>query len=420
VSRGWFPIRRVLFASFACYLDDANGASVASRAMMEALVLRGFCAEVLCGPILERNGETGLALLLAARGSPAVYYSAEPAVVAASGVQQSRPARIVASVNGVPTTILTGSTHPRAPSVGEQQDFLSLFERSLERLSPEVVITYGGGPLSRELLGRAKGRGAATVFALHNLRYNDRAAFANVDVVIVASDFAAEHYRSRLGLKCTILPNLVDFPRARAVCRRPTYVLFVNPTVEKGVGVFARIADALACSRPDIKFLVVESNGTEADVAACGLDLRCHGNVFFHEHTHDPRRFWQVARVCLLPSLVAENQPLVAIEAMLNGVPVIGSNRGGIPETLGLAGSVLPIPARLAPVAFSLPTAEELTPWLEAIVELWDSPDVYERASRQALIEAKRWAPEKLEPLYEQFFDTVGSGRALPHRSNFS
>ena len=45
-----------------------------------------------------------------------------------------------------------------------------------------------------------------------------------------------------------------------------------------------------------------------------------------------------------MPSLWWENQPLVAIEAMINGIPVIGSDRGGIPESLGEAGS-LPCPS---------------------------------------------------------------------------
>ena len=258
--------------------------------------------------------------------------------------------------------------------------------------------------MTREILKRAKARGAATVFPLHNLRYHGLVTFTDVDAVLVASQFAASHYRSHLGLQSTVLPNLVDFPRAFAVDRRPTYVIFVNPTDEKGVGVFARIADELGRFRPDIPFLVVEGKGTEVDVAACGLDLRAHGNVFFHEHTSDPRRFWRVARICLLPSVVDENQPLVAIEAMLNGVPVIGSNRGGIPETLGLAGCVLPIPDRLSPTAPSLPTAAETSAWVEVIVGLWDSPEVYDRASRRALIEARRWAAETLEPLYEPLF----------------
>lgn len=230
--------------------------------------------------------------------------------------------------------------------------------------------------------------------------------------MLVASSFAAEHYRATLGLRCTVLPNLVDVERARAAERDPRYVVFVNPTPEKGVAVFARIADELGRRRPDIPLLVVEGKGTEADVAACGLDLRRHGNVFFLAHTSDPRRFWRPARLCLLPFLVEENQPLTAVEAMLNGVPVLGADRGGLPETIGRGGLVLPVPP--AEPRRRLPTAEEVAPWVEAILRLRDDPPAEEGLRRAALAESRRWAPRELEPRYERFFGGLGAGPPAP------
>jgi glycosyltransferase involved in cell wall biosynthesis len=249
-----------------------------------------------------------------------------------------------------------------------------------------------------------------TVFPLHNLRYRDAGSFANADAVVVASHFAAEHYRTKLRLRCTVLPNLVDIERVRADGHEPTYVTFVNPTVEKGVYAFARIAYELGRRRPNIPFLVVEGRGTEADVASCGLDLRDHGNVFFLAHTADPRRFWRVTRLCLLPSLIPENQPLVAIEAMLNGAPVLGSDRGGVPETVGAGGLVLPLPGHLGPSSKNLPTAGEVSQWVAAILRLWEEAPLYEECHRMALAESTRWAPEVLEPRYERFFAEVRPG----------
>ncbi len=412
ISIGGPIIRRLFFVSFACYLDDASGAAVACRALMEALGRRGFSVEVLSGPVLERAVEVDLPSWLAARGLPVDIQGADSWDVGALGSRPTSPLHLHLILGGVPIRLLVGSTLPHAPSGHECRQFLRLFEEARARGRPDVVISYGGGPLTREVFRSAKARGAVTVFSLHNLRYQDPAPFTDVDAVLVASRLAAEHYRSALGLRCTVLPNLVDVARARAPDRQPTYAVFVNPTVEKGVAVFARIALELGRRRPDIPFLVVESKGTEADVAACGLDLRVHGNVFFHGHTNDPRRFWRLARICLLPSLVSENQPLVAIEAMLNGVPVIGSNRGGIPETLGSAGLIIPVPDRLSPASLIVPTAEETVPWVEAILALWDSPEFYAERVRLASNEANRWAPETLEPLYERFFATMTPGQS--------
>ena len=195
--------------------------------------------------------------------------------------------------------------------------------------------------------------------------------------------------------------------RVRAGTRDPRYVTFVNPSLEKGVYVFARIADELGRKRPDIPLLVVEARGTERSLVDCGLDLRIHRNVFVMSHTSDPRQFWGVTHICVLPSLWWENQPLVAIEAMVNGIPVIGSDRGGIPETLGDSGIVLGIPTRLNPNTRELPTAMEVEAWVKSIIALWDDQGWYAEQSRRAAAESCRCWPEVLEPDYVRFFQEV-------------
>ena len=154
---------------------------------------------------------------------------------------------------------------------------------------------------------------------------------------------------------------------------------------------------------------MVESRGSEADLLACGVDLRPHSNVFVMSQTSDPRDFWGPTRVCLMPSLWWENQPLVAIEAMANGIPVIGSDRGGIPEALGGAGIVLPLPERLTPATRTVPTAEEVAPWVEAVIRLRDDPAFADEHGRRALAESRRWEPDVLRPRYERFFDDLPS-----------
>jgi glycosyltransferase involved in cell wall biosynthesis len=111
-----------------------------------------------------------------------------------------------------------------------------------------------------------------------------------------------------------------------------------------------------------------------------------------------------------MPSLWWENQPLVAVEAMANGVPVIGSNRGGIPEALGNAGLTLPLPDRLTPASRELPTAAEVEPWVAAIIRLWDDRDAFEAQCRLALAEAERWRPEALEGCHARFLEGLRSG----------
>jgi Glycosyl transferases group 1/Glycosyltransferase like family len=140
---------------------------------------------------------------------------------------------------------------------------------------------------------------------------------------------------------------------------------------------------------------------------ACGLDLGLCGSIRFMPNTSDPRRFWGVTKIALMPSLCSENQPLVVVEAMINGIPVIASDRGGTPETLGGCGLALPLPARLTPMTHILPTPEEVQPWVEAIISLWDDRALYEEESGKARNEALRWHPDRLRTLYAKFFNEV-------------
>ncbi len=209
-------------------------------------------------------------------------------------------------------------------------------------------------------------------------------------------------------------PGIHPDRTARATRSSSGYVTFVNPSYEKGVYAFARIADELGRRRPEIPLLVVEGRGTERTLVDCGLDLRVHGNVHLMSHTRDPRHFWGMTHIHVLPSLWWENQPLVAIEAMINGIPVIGSDRGGIPETLGDAGIVLGLPSRLTPFTRELPTAREVEPWVKAIIGLWDDPTWHAEQSRRAVAESRRWAPEILEPQCIQFFESLRPSDARP------
>jgi glycosyltransferase involved in cell wall biosynthesis len=403
------PRRRILLASRGCYLDDSSGAAVAFRAMLQAMARCGFAVEALTGAVRESaDTSSGPDVLLAERGfafdtGGGAAWAADP-----RGLRVAVPLHYRLTVQDVPVTLhRTVSARPYEPHGADIEEFLHLLEAAMTRFQPDVLVSFGDDHLSRQVRSRARTRKVPVVFVLHNLTFSDLAPFTAVDAVIVPSRFAAAHHRRALGLDCTRLPSLIDLDRVRTSIREPRYLTFINPAYEKGVYVFARIADELGRRRPDIPILVVESRGSERTLVDCGLDLRLHGNVNLMGQTSDPRQFWAVTRLCLLPSLRWDNQPLVAIEAMINGIPVIGSDRGGIPECLGRAGIVLPLPERLAPSTRELPTADEVGPWIEAIIRLWDGADWYAEHSRRALAEARRWDPDRLEPLYVRFFNEI-------------
>jgi glycosyltransferase involved in cell wall biosynthesis len=173
---------------------------------------------------------------------------------------------------------------------------------------------------------------------------------------------------------------------------------------DKGITVFARIALELGQRRPEIPLLLVEGRGTTEALARLPVDLSGLANLNRMANTPDPRDFYRVSRAVLMPSLWRESLGRVAIEAMANGIPVLASDRGALPETLGDAGFVFTLPERCTPASGTVPTAREVAPWVAAIERLWDDPDFEGLHRALAKTEAQRWATDRLAEQYEGFF----------------
>jgi glycosyltransferase involved in cell wall biosynthesis len=141
--------------------------------------------------------------------------------------------------------------------------------------------------------------------------------------------------------------------------------------------------------------------------AATGIDLRRMKNLTVMSSVPDPRTFYAVTKLLSMPSLWNESFGLVAAEAMLNGIPVLASNRGALPETIGDAGFLFDIVACYTPETRTVPTAQEVEPWVETIIRLWDDEALYRQASEAARGHAERWRPERLAPVYRDFFANV-------------
>jgi glycosyltransferase involved in cell wall biosynthesis len=160
------------------------------------------------------------------------------------------------------------------------------------------------------------------------------------------------------------------------------YFTFVNPQPNKGVFWFVGLAAELGRRRPEIPLLVVEGRGGADWLARTGLDLSGLTNLRRMAHTPDPRAFYRVSRAVLMPSLWQESFGRVAAEALINGIPVLASSRGALPDTLGQAGFVFDIPALYTPTSRIVPSAAEVKPWLVQLERLWDD-DAWYAAQRQ-------------------------------------
>lgn len=89
---------------------------------------------------------------------------------------------------------------------------------------------------------------------------------------------------------------------------------------------------------------------------------------------------------------------------MINGIPVLASNRGGLPEAVGDAGLLFDIPERYTPESRAIPEPSEVQLWVETIIRLWDDPRYHDHWSRLARERAQLWWPDRLAPQYREFF----------------
>jgi len=393
---------RLLFASIHSYLDPSSGAALATRELLELMAARGWdCRALACG-VLDYQQETPLEDVLAAIGHPASRVGA--------ALSRGGEAEVFdLELDGVRVTLLptTYSRAERAPNPREAALFLDLLDQVLGRFRPQVLLTYGGHPVCLELIRRARDRSAAVVFHLHNFAYNNRIGFTDVSAVIFPSEYSRRLYGRRIGLDGTVIPDPIPLDRVVAEDPAPKYVTFINPQPDKGLTVFARIALELGRRRPEIPLLVVEGRGTSDSLAGLPVDLSGLTSLNRMANTPDPRDFYRVSRVVLMPSLWRESLGRVAIEAMANGIPVLASDRGALPETLGDAGFVFTIPERYTPASSAIPTAREVAPWVAAIERLWDDPEFEASHRERARTEARRWQREVVAGQYEAFFQSV-------------
>ena len=246
-------------------------------------------------------------------------------------------------------------------------------------LGPPAVAIIQNGDMLRIAEGFA-GAGIASIAYLHGLGFEYwRPAGAGATALpfcgyIANSQFTAGRFRARYGIDPIVIPPL--FRRENYVTEvDPRRVTFINPVAEKGV----ELALAIAELCPEIRFSFVRGwpLGVRAG-ARLRRRLRRLGNVTLCGPFGDMRRVYRQTRVLLVPSQwEAETWGRVVTEAQFSGIPVLASNRGGLPEAVGPGGIIL---------------GHDEAPaiWAAGIRELWHDDERHRALSRAALAHSTR------------------------------
>ena len=367
---------RLLFAAPHCLLDRTSGAAITLQALLAALVRRGVSVRSLEAACFDTPaGQEGLEL---------------PAPCADGQAQMVRRQR-----DGVAHDLLV-STHRERTALTTLEEMLyeTAFLELLERFRPHVVLGFGAYGLERSLRREARLRGAGTIFYLANPSYNHLRYFRDVDRVVTDTAATATLYRRSLGLIAQPIGLFIDPKRVVAAQRDPQCLTFVNPIQEKGACLVVGLAQLCLAHLPEARFLVVESRGLwEPLLAQLGVAPDSLPNVEVWPHQADMRAVYARSRVVLMPSCWHESAGMVALEALMNGIPVLASDHGGLGETLGEGATLIHIPPQVRGL-MAVPPLAVLAPWLEVLTSLQRDGQAYDLASQQAQAAGQAYGSE--------------------------
>lgn len=244
----------------------------------------------------------------------------------------------------------------------------------VERFRPDVAVVQAGRAVT--LADALLSTGTPTLLYIHDVEFDrmggdpgprDGLAF------LANSRFTATRARERFGIEANVLPPFIR-PEAYRTSTSRERVLFVNPHPWKGVETALNLAER----RPDIPFDFVESWHLGGERHQRDRErARPLENVSWRASVSDMRTVYRNAKLILAPSVWEEAWCRVVTEGQASGIPVLASDRGGLPESVGPGGILID---HHAP-----PSA-----WERALGSLWDDPDAYESLSRKALQHSRR------------------------------
>jgi glycosyltransferase involved in cell wall biosynthesis len=184
--------------------------------------------------------------------------------------------------------------------------------------------------------------------------------------------FTAIRYKNEFGISSEVVLNIIEPERYR-IGREENRVTFINPCELKGDKVAFQIAERL----PWIPFLFVEGwPMNDEQYKKMNLRIKESRNIEWMQNTLDMKSVYKRTRILLVPSQCEEAWGRVVAEAQLNGIPVLASNIGGLPESVGRGGVLL--------------DANTVDKWVLELKRLWSDKQYYSELSNNALAHSRR------------------------------
>lgn len=358
---------RILWANPFCLLDTSSGASMAVRQMLLQLVARGYDVQVLGATVFDNT--KGMGQLK--EQYPDLHRHLHQLIKAEDGPLTHQ-------------LVVSYSHNRNHLTTHEEGLWYSQYLYMLDSFKPDLVWFYGGQTLDMLIADEARDRGIPVAFYLANGNYKAMRWCRDVDLILTDSKATAEMYRKMVGYIAKPIGSFLDQDLFVAEKHERKRLLFINPSWQKGASVFVQLADKLERERPDIELEVVEARADWPAVLRdttkrMGKQRSTLSNVTVTANTSDMRGPYSRARVLVAPSLWWESSGRVLAEAMLNGIPALITNRGGMPEMIGNAGIAFDFPEECYKEPYQhLLSDDELQPLVDAVITFFDDENLYQ------------------------------------------
>lgn len=393
---------RILFACPQTLFDVSNGATMQSYTMMQTLSYLNYETASIGGGIFDNpSGKVRIPDF----GKQLSEKNKEEIRI---NVDYSANAQ-----NPIKHYFFTGfkSTDWNAITSQEASRFLLCYTKLLRSFKPDIVIGYGCDALCRSMWMEARLFGIPTAYIICNGNHQNY-RFPLHDILLCDSKATSRFYREKEGLVVHPIGNFINPKLVVAEERSPQTVTFINPCHAKGAAVAARLILMANKERPDIAFQIVETRQKFADALkvlrkpgenlGSAFKRQTFKNLFIRPATFDVKEIYKHAGVLLAPSLWYESWGRVATEAVMNGIPVLASSSGGLPEAVAEGGIILDAPVECAGKQdnwLTLPSEESCRPWADALYKLWDerrSAQWQERCRQAAALNSPAACVQKL------------------------